>query len=312
MRRVGISWSVVAIAALALVTGVLALAALHSSGSAANVTPLPTASALGNPGGPDTNKTKAKNDTVPDVEPPLSMVDPSLAYRATVGTCLGGSTVEMTQDGGLSWVKWRSPVTALTSIRGQTTAVATVIGGDRKCDAGSWTAASGGNSWSGPHPTTGLWFRLPQTTRKIATPTGSQLNPCPNKDTAVREIIGLDAENGVLLCANGSIQTSVDGGLNWVPTTVIADAEALAWTDPTTGYLLRANSALCPAFLLEHTIDGGANWGPGGCVGVEADVASQTVAPSLDFADTQNGMATVDGGTYLTTDAGLNWQKAHR
>ena len=164
MRRFAFSWSALAVVALAAVTAVLAVAALRAPSTGSGATPAPTGSALSNPPTVTQQPGGARDIGAPDVEPPLALVDLRHAYRGSVGTCSGGSTLERTIDGGESWQSVDAPVAALTDIDAKTSVVVTVVGADASCRPASWSSTSAGREWSGPAVTAGSWFRFPGTT----------------------------------------------------------------------------------------------------------------------------------------------------
>ena len=311
MRRFAFSWSAVAIVALVGIAFMLTVAALRAPGDAPGTVPAPTGSALSDPPTVKAKPGKTVDVGVPDVEPLLSLVDRETAFRGAVGTCLGGSTMERTVDGGATWGRIKSPANALTQVVAGTSVVVSVVGAGEDCRAASWSSSTGGRTWNGPGATAGLWFRLPDSAKRIQTPSGTVNNPCDDPSVSVREIQGVDPSVGVLLCPDGEIRTTSNGGANWPQKSVVQGAVALAWDSPAEGWLLKQDSELCPGFQLVRTIDGGASWPQtGGCVGDASASAPGAEAPSLDFVNPTDGMATVEGAVFTTTDGGLTWRLA--
>ena len=112
-----------------------------------------------------------------------------------------------------------------------------------------------------------------------------------------------------LLCQDGQVVRSIDGGSGWTNASRVAGAVALAWNSPELGWLLDTGGDLCPGLQALRTVDGGVTWQEGGCVGTSQQAASSG-RPALDFADPQNGMALVGTETFVTADGGVTWQAA--
>ena len=144
MRRNAFSWSALAVIVLAALTAVVVVAALSGPAGGAGAVPGPTGSALTNPTTVIEEPGTPANVSDPDVEPPLDLVDGRYAFRGTVGTCQGGSTLERTSDGGVSWELLESPATAMSDLDAKTSVVITIVGADESCELGSWTTLTGG------------------------------------------------------------------------------------------------------------------------------------------------------------------------
>src|SRR5829696_9323205 len=179
------SWTTVALIVLAVVAVVLAFAALRSTRG--TVTPEARESALADPTSePSDNSAggdKAEpglTDALPDaIEPPLVMVSDTLAYRARIGTCLGGSTFERSTDGGVRWRELPTPapaVLALTSAGGD---AVDAVGADDRCKVRVWSSTDRGKSWAGPVRASATFTPVPGDPSRLSTPSGEVKNPCP-------------------------------------------------------------------------------------------------------------------------------------
>ncbi len=112
-------------------------------------------------------------DALPEtIEPPLLMVDPDVAYRGGTGTCLGGASLERTTNGGKAWRPLTVPAEAILDLRTTGTDSVEVVGADERCRVRIWASADQGETWSEPTSASGIFVRLPDTTREIATPSG--------------------------------------------------------------------------------------------------------------------------------------------
>ena len=198
---------------------------------------------------------------------------------------------------------------AVSDLDAKTSVVVTVVGGDENCQLGSWTTLTAGREWNATGSTAGLWIRRLDTTRTLQTPIGIGPSPCPDPSLPVREIEGLDGLYGFLLCQNGAVYGSADGGATWAKQSVVKGAVALSWETTTEGSLLQQSGDACPGLQLLRSTDNGIDWQPGGCVGSAAAAVDRTTAPSLDFVDATVGMAFVGGPTFITTDGGESWRE---
>lgn len=303
MRRSGGTWATVGVVVLALVAAALAFAAIRDTRSTS--APAPLASALTSE--KDTDPT---DDALPEtLQPPLLMVDADLAYRARTGTCSGGAALERTTDGGRSWQPLDAPAEAILDLRSGLDGSVEVVGADERCRARVWSSVDQGETWSGPTRASGIFARLPDTTAVIATPGGTTPNPCPDRAVAPVALEDISEIEAALLCPDGELVKTADGGASWVEMTAVAGAQAMAFEGPLLGVVLVGEGGGCAGYEAPITRDGGANWQLGGCLfdGLPSD---ESLLPSLSFATAEDGMADLDGETYVTRDGGLNWRPA--
>jgi hypothetical protein len=300
----------VGIVALAVVAGGLALAALQSTAPTA---PEPLASALTSPTAtPEKDAKPDKNvtDAIPStIEPPLLMVNGSLAYRGRTGTCLGGADLERSTNSGRTWQSVDVPASAIVDLRATGTNVLEILGADERCRARAWTSSDRGRTWSGPTPMPATFARLPFTAAQIATPSGVVKNPCPDRKVAPLAVEDVSETDGAVLCSGGEVFTSADGGATWSPKAPVVGAQALAFEGPNLGWVLVRDGGRCPGYEAQVTQDGGGTWQLGGCLG-EAPNSYERVLPALSFSTPTDGMADLDGETYVTRDGGPTWRLA--
>ncbi len=311
MQRSGGLWATVGIAALALVATALAYAALQST---APTTPAPLASALTSPQDSkpvnDPKPGPKVSDAIPSViEPPLLMVNGSLAYRGRTGTCLGGADLERSTNGGQSWRPVEVPASAILDLRATGASAVQVLGADERCRTRLWTSTDKGRTWSGPTSAPATFLRLPFTTSEIATPSGVVKSPCPDRKVAPLTVADISATAGVVLCFGGEVLTTADGGATWSSMTPVVGAQALAFEGPSLGWVLVRDGGRCPGYEAQVTQDGGATWQLGGCLG-EVPNSDKRVLPALSFSTPTDGMAGLEGETYVTRDGGQGWQLA--
>jgi photosystem II stability/assembly factor-like uncharacterized protein len=309
MRRTG---ATVGLVVLALVAAALAFAAMRNTRSMP--APEPLASALTTPSEERPDKdTEPKADVIdalPEtIEPPLLMVDADLAYRGRTGTCLGGAALERTTNGGRSWRPVDAPAAAILDLRSAADGSVEVVGADERCRTRVWTSVDQGETWSGPVRASGLFARLPDTARDIMTPTGTVRNPCPDREVAPVAVEEVSASEAAVLCLDGEMVRTGDGGATWTAMTAVAGAQALAFEGPRLGWVLVRDGGRCAGYEARITQDGGAIWQLGGCLFDELP-ADERLLPSVSFATTEKGMADLDGQTFVTGDGGPTWQQA--
>ncbi len=316
MRRsggLGGTWATVGLVALAVVAVVLAFAAMRSTRSAPD--PTPSGSALATPN----EETKSDNGGKPDddrsitdalpenIEPPLLMVDTDVAYRGGTGTCLGGAALERTTNGGKSWRPLEVPAEAILDLRTTGTDSLEVVGADERCRVRIWASADQGETWSEPTSASGIFVRLPDTTRDIATPSGVAKNPCPDRDVAPLAVEEVSETEGAVLCSGGEVITTADGGLTWEPRRPVVGAQAMAFEGGNLGWVLVRDGGRCPSYEAQVTQDGGVSWNLGGCLG-DTPIDDDRVLPALSFATPTDGWADLAGQSWLTPDGGQRWQ----
>ena len=316
MRRSG-TWTTVGLIVLAVIAIVMAFAALRSTrGTAA---PGPSASVLTNPsdkqhkgdGKNDGQDKGALADALPDaIEPPLLVVSSSVAYRGQTGTCLGGSALERTTNGGVKWKDAVSPSAAILSLSSVGGDSVDVVGADDRCKTKMWSSTDQGETWTSPSSAAGVFARVPDDPSKLATPNGEVKNPCPghtDAPTSVETISGIEA---AVLCQSGQVLTTSDSGATWLKKEPVPGGDAMAFVGPQLGWVIRGDSGQCPAYQLMQTQDAAQTWQTGGCLGL-TPIADERQLPSLSFADPNNGMADLAGLVYVTSDGGLHWQEAN-
>jgi photosystem II stability/assembly factor-like uncharacterized protein len=264
----------------------------------------------GEPTSPDGDASRSPTGAlvVQEVEPPLTLASAGLAFRAEPGTCLGGAEIARTTDGGRSWQPVETPTPIVLQLRALSVSELQLVGGrGEACAPGYWSSADRARSWDGPARQAEQWHRLATETRRLNTPTGIVLSPCRDRSAGVRELEALSASDAVVLCQDGAVYRTIDGGSQWARALDVPGSVALAWETRELGWVLSSTSETCAGYQLNRTIDGGTTWQQGGCVG-EADLVSPGVLPSLAFSDSQTGMAVVGEATFVTRDGGLTWR----
>jgi photosystem II stability/assembly factor-like uncharacterized protein len=304
VRRGRIPWVALAVLLLALATAGVVVLAVHKSHEPPAVESSPTTSAS-----PQTSASEG-GSKAPDVQPPLSMVDSTIAFLAVPGDCRGTSTLERTTDGGKNWTPVSPPVPEILGLDPKSAESLHLLGADRDCGVGSYSTGDVGKQWLGPEPVTGQWYRRPDTTQQIVTPSGGAPNPCADSNRDVISIAPVDNKTAFVLCVDGAVESTTDGGKTWTNPATVDGAVALAWADANQGWLLTIDRTECPGLQVRVSVNAGQTWTSGGCVGGLGLVTASSQRPSIAFADLEDGMVTVGGKTLVTTDGGMTWVPA--
>lgn len=298
MRR---RWAPLAVLALAIAAVALAYLAFRDTDASKPPSTAPTSTPTASPSDTGTPP--------PDVQPPLSLIDATVAFRAIPGGCTGTSTLERTTDGGHSWSSWPFPASDIQSVVALDAQSVEVIGADKKCRVGLYSTTSAGHKWKVQNPTGAEWYRDPSNTRQMVTPSGVVANPCDPQNRDVISIADLNDLSAFVLCANGAIEASNDSGASWQTASNVHGAVAFTWVDANNGWLISIGVPGCPGLQLSTSTDAGHTWATGACVGGR-DLLVPGPRPSMAFADLTHGLLIVADKTFTTADGGASWQPA--
>ncbi len=159
-----------------------------------------------------------------------------------------------------------------------------LVGRDDDCKVARWTSTDAGRSWSQSIGSGGSWYLAPSPTqRAVFAPGGRRPTPC-----VPTGISTIDAGVVRLLCEDGKILGTSDGGDSWVTLGRLDGAVSIRFTSPGDGVALAAQDG-CPAAVME-TSDGGTSWSRQTClagteplaVGAEGDIVAAQVGDQFD------------------------------
>lgn len=157
----------------------------------------------------------------------VAALDRTTAWRATVGTCKdGGSAVQITTDGGKTWSRGSSPARAVTRIQPLAAGRGFVLAAGQDCGAGQYTTTDRAQSWTGPGSTKGAWGRKPDSAQEVYTPADPSARPCPTGD--VVDLARSSAQDAQVLCQDGTVRQTADGGQTWQDAGQVEGALAIA------------------------------------------------------------------------------------
>ena len=281
---------------LALVVVDLVLVALAFRPDAAGASAqAPTPTSPPSRSAPTTSAAPAAGTTpVRDV---IAAVDADRAWRGTLGTCRGGgASLEVTTDGGRTWTEQATPVPALGRVQPVDADRGFVIGAKGAgCSVGEYATDDDAATWRGPRAVEGGWSRLPGGDPTVViTPKRPDARPCGS--TTVVDLARVSATRAVVLCADGRLARSGDGGGTWTTLATVEGALAVG---------ARVDGSSPAVFVARATDD---------CAGVEVAKVSGTAAskvacvkPSLGGADGKVSISVVDEGGWLAV-ADATWR----
>jgi hypothetical protein len=259
--------------------------------SAPASTPTPTPTPTEEPAGPAIAR-----------ELPLSVLDASTAVRGTPGTCAeGGGAVEITEDGGATWVALEIPDLAVLRVR-VTGDDFFFIGADVDCREDLVRDEEREGNWILSGSTSGAWHMLGDPTlQDVHAPNDVKKGPCEDLGASILELEGVDSDAAFLLCSDGSLHRTGDAADSWEQVGSAPGARAMGLAD---GQPLVAAADVegCDGLEVQDLSEGEPT--QVGCVEGAGDSGV-----ALAFAETV-GFLLADGATWTTEDGGATWTPA--
>lgn len=310
-------WTLAALAALVVLNAVLLILVLRPSTPPPSDEPVPTFSPVPVTPGAVAGATSSPTPEAvpaPAVTPVaatrlLTAANDRVAWRATMGTCEEPAVLERTDDGGATWTPLAPGVAPAVRMKASSDTQVFVIGGNPAAGCAPTFAFSrtSGDSWvADDGELAGSWYLAPQDRATIHGPRAEVPLPCA---TAV-DLAGLDLSRAGLLCTDGGVWLTADGGVSWARAGTVADAVAIAPTAD--GYLLAAlRPDTCAGVGVFPVASDGAGTseaaaagaGPLGCAPIEGVVPGEV---ALAVAGSEVWMWAGDA-VLRSSDAGLTW-----
>ena len=163
--------------------------------------------------------------TVAPVQELIAAADDKRAWRATVGSCRdGGASLSVTDDGGRTWNARPTPARAVARVQPLAGQRGFVIGAGAACSAGEYDTKDAAQSWTGPNGIDGGWSRVPggEQPLVVISPKRPDARPCGT--SPVIDLARVSITRAVVLCGDGRIVGSTDGGSRWSTTTTVKGA----------------------------------------------------------------------------------------
>jgi hypothetical protein len=274
-------------------------AAGASTPASAVIAPVPTASPT------TTAPPDLKATPVTEV---VAALDGKRAWRAALGTCPdGGASLRVTDDGGRTWTKRAVPARALGRVQPVAGDRGFVIGAKGSgCTVGEYATDDDATTWRGPRDVEGGWSRVPGgASTTLITPKRPDARPCGT--TTVVDLARVSAKRAVVVCADGRLVRSTDGGSTWTTLATVDGALAVGAreVDGTPEVHVARVADGCAGVEVAKVSDGKA--AGGACVETSLDGAEGRV--SLSVVDEAGWLAVAD--TVWRADAKLEtWRPA--
>lgn len=175
----------------------------------------------------------------------IAAASETVAWRAVVGFCDAPGTLEHTTDGGVTWSPQPVELGPIGRLKATSATAVFAIGGGVDCEPSfRFSNTSGSTFVTADNELPGSWYLLPGTRdalqAEVHGPRGQVIAPCP---TGVVDLAGLDTDRGALLCTDGAVHTTGDGGIGWTQVGAAPGGVAIAPTAD--GYLVGALREQC-------------------------------------------------------------------
>jgi hypothetical protein len=269
------------------------------------------AGAAATPASADSSQTPDPTPTVTSTEAPIAgsaalLVDlaGTTAVRVTApGTCAsGGAAVQVSGDAGVTWSDVEVPVRIVLRVRVTGAGAAGLVGAGADCRPAAYQTTDAGRSWPRAGDTAGTWHRYGRSAARLHTPAADVALPCPG-GVALTDLAPGSLTLATVLCADGSVYRTTNGGTRWQRRGELAGAVAINQSSAARLVAAVTGSDGCDGIEVRTSADGGATWAATGCA---ADARADD-GVGLTFGDADRGLLVVGSGTYRTSDGGTTW-----
>lgn len=138
----------------------------------------------------------------------------NVAVRSEVGTCTAPGTLEVSTNGGESWVASESFTgTSATQVLRLIPVSASnifVVALNSDCEPRIYGTTNQGQTWQEPVSAVGTWYLNPSIPTQLAAPGGTKTIGCEALSLSARTDSNVD-----VLCADGQFISTTDGGTTW-------------------------------------------------------------------------------------------------
>lgn len=268
-------------------------AATGSSGTSSEPSAEPSPDQSVDPSGPrgDERPDEHQLDAGPVL---LDVAVDGTILRSSRGQCGGDAesspvqpVVEVSTDGGRSFapVDLDDAVAEVLRVSVAGANIMSVVAADAACAVTTLGSTDGGATWKSSPGTAGAWHLAADAATRVHAPTGSVPTGC-----RVLALSPVDESGARVLCADGQVRGTSNGGFEWVSLGSLDGAVDIAYAGPAEAWAL-ATTVDCAAAVL-RTGDGGLYWQQTGCV----DRASEPQAIGA-----AGGLVAVQAGGKLRT-----------
>lgn len=214
-------------------------AGVTAARSATSSAPSASPSVTGSAGAPAVKVTDLTRFVAP--------VGPDVAWVVDSGSCKEPGTLWVTADGGASWQATDLPGRVVRA-RPSSVEAGWVAGGDSGCDLRLWSTGDAGESWTDPTSAEEAWSRQPEDVHDVHLPSDEVKKPCGQSE--VVDLAVLDARRARVLCRNGQVRVTRDGGVNWPRETTVKGALAVGIAEGSQGAVVRTDSGCAGVFVV--------------------------------------------------------------
>lgn len=181
----------------------------------------------------------------------VSAVSAKVAWRARSTECGGAASqaaVERTDDGGATWVSDPVPDRVVVRVNARSKSSAFVVSAGDTCEPRLRSTV--GDGWTAPGPVSNAWYRSPSDATRLGVPGGEQVRPCAGSQTVI-DMLADSASHAAVLCGDGRVRRTTDGGGSWSDVSTAVGALAFAKDPDGSGYVVAlAAQRGCPGLAV--------------------------------------------------------------
>jgi hypothetical protein len=192
---------------------------------------------------PSSTGTATEKFTAPKrvpVEQYITAVGPRIAWVARAGSCANPDGIWVTGDQGDTWKRNALPGRALRLLpESATTALAVGADESAKCELRLWQTVDTGEQWGKGASAAKAWTRDPNDPQTVHTSRDVMMRPCGSR--SVIDLSVIDGNRATVLCGNGDVRASTDGGQRWPLAFTAKRALAITVAEGGTGIVIQTD-----------------------------------------------------------------------
>lgn len=308
------TWGILALAALIIADVVLVALALRPTQVLPTATLPPMEPVAPSPSNPSTTPSEqpSPSETQPPASgPPVAANQLVVADNGTLlliapGRCSTGGAEGWQQAAeSTEWTPWATPGAVVTrfSVTGPARSIFAAASGPDCAEQLFYPASGPTQAWGAGQPAPGVFYlqQNPDDTQTIGTLGGPAPSPC---DVGTITLAATD-NTPALLCDDGRVALSNDGGASWEFRGVLNQGRALTFGSANLLYAL-ADSPDCSGLAVASSSDGGTTWTVTGC----AEGASSNAAVAVAAEGNSVVVVDADRVAYRSNDGGRTFLKS--
>lgn len=224
----------------------------------------------------------------------------NLAVRSQVGTCTDPGTLEISTDGGQAWSASESfaatTATQVLRLIPVSTSNIFVVALNTDCEPQIYGTTDQGATWQQPVSAVGTWYLDPSNPTQLPAPGGVKAISCEAISIAPRTDSNVD-----VLCADGSLTSTTDGGATWLES-VVGDGVLNIAHSNSGRLLITQDPVQCSGVQLSANVPAE----EATCVRVELGESDAGQIAATQFGDSI--LAWVGETQFISKDGGQTWQ----